>query len=115
MKEKRKHTRLRIRFPLFCYCLTSKASFFSAFEDISIGGMCLIGNGYLTLNERMEFKIKFPGRTVSCKGTIVWNKELRDSKDMKAGVEFTNLGSKNQKYIDEFISERKPRAATRKI
>lgn len=108
MKEKRKHRRLRISFPLFCYCLTSRASFFSAFEDISLGGMCLAGNGFFTLNELLEFKIEFPGRTVSCKGKIVWNKDLPDSKDKKAGVEFTNLGSKNRDYIKDFISDMKP-------
>ncbi len=108
MKDKRKHTRLRISFPLFCYCLTSKASFFSAFEDISIGGMCLAGNSFFTLNELMEFKIEFPSRTVSCRGKIVWHKHPPDSKDKKAGVEFANLGSKNRDFIKDFISQMKP-------
>lgn len=108
MKDKRKHRRLRISFPLFCYCLASKTSFFSVFEDISIGGMCLVDNRFLSLHEHMEFKIEFSGRIVNCKGKIVWRKYLPDSKEKKAGVEFTYLGFKSRDFIADFISQMKP-------
>ncbi|MCJ7581834.1 MAG: PilZ domain-containing protein [Candidatus Aminicenantes bacterium] len=70
-KEKRMHLRLSIRLPIFCYCLTSKNYFFSYCKNISPGGMSLSSDVFSKLDEFMEFKIEFPGRTISCKGKIV--------------------------------------------
>ncbi len=104
-KEKRKHPRLNISLPVFCYSLSSKNYFFSSCENISLGGMCLSGKDFLKLDELMEFKIEFPGRSISCKGKIVWFKYLSSSKDKKVGVEFTDLNSKNREFIANFMLE----------
>ncbi len=106
VKEKRKNPRLSISLPLFCYCLKSRTYFFSSCENISLGGMYLTGDGFLKLNELMEFKIEFPDKTLSCKGKIAWLKSLSASKIKKAGVEFTYLESKNREYIADFILDR---------
>lgn len=107
MNEKRKHPRLKLSLPLFCNSLTSRFSFYSAFEDISIGGLSLVDIRFLSLNELLKLKIEFPGRTVRCEGKIVWLKNLPDSEDKKAGVEFTNMEPKNRDYIKDFISDMK--------
>ncbi len=104
MNEKRKHTRLILSFPLFCSCTTSKVSFYSAFENISLGGMLIVNNRFISLNEPIEITIVFPGRTVRCEGKIVWSKYLPDSEEVKIGVEFTNLDYKNRDFIADFIS-----------
>ena len=106
MKEKRKNQRLWIKFPLLCYCLKSRDVFYSTFENISIGGMCLDVDRLLSLNELIKFKIGFPEKTIRCEGKIVWQKYPPDSEDKKAGVEFTYLESQNRDYIADFISER---------
>ncbi len=108
MNEKRKHPRLRLSLPLFCYGLTSRFSFYSAFENISIGGLNLVDIRFLYLNELLKLKIEFPGRTVCCDGKIVWLKNLPDLEDKKAGVKFTSLDSQSRDFIADFISERKP-------
>ncbi len=108
MNEKRKHSRLILKFPLFCSCTTSKVSFYSAFENISLGGMLLVNNRFISLNESIEITIVFPGRTVRCEGKLVWLKNLPDWEDKKAGVEFTSLDSQSRDFIADFISERKP-------
>ncbi len=104
-KEKRKHPRLNISLPVFCYSQSSKNYFFSSCENISLGGMCLSGKDFLKLDELMEFKIEFPGRSISCKGKIVWLKYLSSSKDKKVGVKFTDLNYKKRKFMAEFILE----------
>ncbi len=94
--------------PLFCYGLTSRFSFYSAFENISIGGLNLVDIRFLSLNELLKLKIEFPGRTVRCEGKIVWLKNLPDSEDKKVGVEFTSLESKSRDFLADFISDMKP-------
>ncbi len=64
-------------------------------------------NGVLKLDERLEFKIEFPGRTISCEGKVVWLKYFSDSGDKKAGIEFADLESKNREFIADFILDRK--------
>ena len=105
MKENRKHNRRWIKFPILCYCLKSRDLFYSAFENISIGGMCLDVDRLLSLNEPIKFKIGFPELTIRCEGKIVWQKYPPDSEDKRVGVEFTNLGSQNRDFIADFISE----------
>jgi hypothetical protein len=87
-----------------CYCLKSRDLFYSNFENISIGGMCLDVDRLLSPDELIKFKIGFPEKTVRGEGKIVWNKYLPDSEEVKAGVEFTNLGSQNRDFLADFIS-----------
>lgn len=115
VNEKRKHQRLSIGLSLFCYRLTSRTYFFSSCENISLGGMCLSDNGFLKLDELMEFEIEFPSRTISCQGKIVWSKYLSGSEDKKTGVEFTNVKYKKQEFIADFILERNIHFVDRKI
>lgn len=104
-KEKRKLPSLNISLPVFCYSLSSKNYFFSTCENISLEGMCLSGKDFLKLDKLMEFKIEFPGKFISCKGKIAWFKYRSNSKDTKVGIEFTDLNSKNRKFIADFILE----------
>lgn len=105
LNEKRKHPRLKLSLPLFCYGLTSRFSFYSEFENINIGGIGLVNIRFLSLDELLKLKLEFPGRTVRCKGKIIWLKNLPDSEDKKAGVKFTSLESKSRDFIADFISD----------
>lgn len=104
-KEKRKHLRMSVSFPVFCYSFLTKKHFFSSCENISLGGMCLTSDDFLKLDEHMEFKIEFPGRTITCQGTIVSFKSFKDSKNKKVGIKFIDLKSKTREYIANIILE----------
>ncbi len=103
MKEKRKYPRIKIRFPIYCHRVESCSSFYSVFEDISKGGLQLIAEELLAINESVKFKIKFLGEIISGQGKVVWCRSSSNSSKQIAGVKFTRMESRSRQYLSDFL------------
>ncbi len=103
MKEKRKHPRLSLLFPIYCYSLKSTTSFYSVFEDISKEGLRLITDNLLAINESIRFTITLVGKSIKGEGKIMWHKSFQNEKRFIVGVRFTKIEPKNHRFLSEFI------------
>lgn len=105
MKEKRKHPRLSLLFPIHCHSLKSTTSFYTVFEDISKEGLRLIAEDLLAINESIKFTISLVGKSIKGEGKIMWCKSFQNEKRHIVGVKFTKIGPKNQRFLSEFLLE----------
>jgi hypothetical protein len=103
MKEKRKHPRLNLLYPIHCHSLKSSTSFYSEFENISNEGLKLVTDDLLDINESIKFEINLVGKSVKGEGKIVWHKSFQNKKRYTAGVKFTKLEPTNQRFLSKFL------------
>ena len=103
MKDKRKHPRLRLLHPIQCQSLKSRTSFYTIFENISKEGLRLITDDILAINESIKFTITLVGKSIKGEGQIVWRESSKNGDRHTAGVRYTKIDPKNQRFLSKFL------------
>ena len=80
-------------------------------ENIGIGGVCIILKRGIKLFTPVELEIDLLDTSthIKCEGKIVWSVQRRNVEDKKpsfydTGVEFINVGMKDQQRISEVVN-----------
>lgn len=80
-------------------------------ENIGIGGVCIILKRSIKLFTPVELEIDLLDTSthIKCEGKVVWSVQRRNSEDKKpsfydTGVEFMNIGMKDQQRISEVVN-----------
>lgn len=80
-------------------------------ENIGIGGVCIILKRGIKLFTPVELEIDLLDTSthIKCEGKVVWSVQRRNSEDKKpsfydTGVEFMNIGMKDQQRISEVVN-----------
>ena len=104
MEDKRKFPRVNISFPIRCEGIKSRKDFYTVFKDISKGGVKLISNQFLALNKQLKFEINLIDKFIQGKGRVAWCNALPYSERYTAGIEFTEINSRNEKELSDFLT-----------
>jgi len=104
MKEKRKHRRVRISFPVRCETLQSRKPFYTVFKDISKGGLKIITEEFIGVNNLIKFEINLIDTLIRGKGRIAWCNSQPYSERYWAGIEFTDIDALAEKKLSNFLS-----------
>ncbi len=108
MKNQRKHKRIRISFPVRCERVNSKDYFYTVFKDISEGGIKVISDDFIKSDNAVKFEINFVNRLIRGKGRIAWCNPESYSDRYLAGIEFTEVNSRDQQTLSNFLSNITP-------
>ena len=80
-------------------------------ENVGIGGVCIILKRGIKLFTPVELEIDLldTGTHIKCDGKVVWSVQRRNAEDKKptffdTGVEFINIGMKDQQRISEVVN-----------
>lgn len=80
-------------------------------ENIGIGGVCIILKRSVKLFTPVELEIDLLDTSthIKCEGKVVWSVQRRNAEDKKpsfydTGVEFINIGMKDQQRISEVVN-----------
>ena len=80
-------------------------------ENVGIGGVCIILKRSIKLFTPVELEIDLLDTSshIRCEGKVVWSVQRRNSDDKKpsfydTGVEFMNIGMKDQQRINEVVN-----------
>ncbi len=77
--------------------------------NISEGGVHLEAGELLTVDSRVELKLKLPAtaRFILVRGKIIWVKELVADKWYGYGVSFTEIDPNDRKLIAKYVAEKR--------
>jgi len=77
-------------------------------KDISAGGICIIANEQLEVENLLGISIYLAGESmpITAKGRVVWTKSFQMGKQNQhydVGVEFVDISSEDRKKIDQYV------------
>ena len=79
-------------------------------ENVGIGGVCIILKKGIKLFTLVEIELDLLDTSLHIKseGKVVWSVQRKSSEDAKpsfydTGIEFTNIGAKDQQRIEEIV------------
>ena len=74
--------------------------------DLSAGGASLLTKHPFETGQQLQLKIELPGKTrVESRATVRWVKAIPEKGACASGVEFHNLGRKEQKALQAFLQK----------
>ena len=103
MDEKRQYPRLSLKYPVFYHLPKSGDSCFSVLNDLSIGGLKLVTEDLLAVNDTVDFKIMIGDDVIDGKGKVVWNEYSPFVENRRAGVEFIEMKSQSKAVLSHFL------------
>lgn len=102
MEEKRRHPRVNVSFPVECTLLPSRKYFYTVTKDLSLGGVRIVSDNFLSKNTPFKVNVNLIDKVVDLEAKIAWCNAGRQQR-YSAGLEFKNVGQFNQKELSRFI------------
>lgn len=104
MKEdKRKNLRSLISFPIECSILPSKEYFYTVTKDLSVGGVRILSDDFLSKNNCLKLNINLIDKVLGVKAKVVWCNKERVSDRYSAGLEFVEMPEENKTYLNSIV------------
>jgi|TARA_B100000315_G_C14410802_1_gene510885 c-di-GMP-binding flagellar brake protein YcgR len=105
MMERRKTPRTSVSFPVECNILPERSYFYTVTKDLSVGGVRIISNKFISKDNVLKLNINFIDKVISMKAKVSWCNENRASDRYLAGLEFLEIGKEPQRYISSCLEE----------
>ncbi len=101
--EKRKNSRSPISFPIECSILRGKDYFYTVTKDLSVGGVRILSDAFLTKNNCLKLNINLIDKVMGLKAKVVWCNKERVSDRYSAGLEFVEMPEENKNYLNSIV------------
>lgn len=104
--ENRKQNRFRTPYTAKCEGLAHHNRFYSVVHDLSHGGMKLVAESAVELDEDVNVDINFIDKKVSGKGKVKWcsKSDTSNGDRYSIGVEFTDMDETSKAMLENFIN-----------
>lgn len=101
--EKRKNSRSIISFPIECNILPGTAYFYTVTKDLSVGGVRILSDEFLTKNNPLKLNINLIDKVLGVKAKVVWCNKERASDRYSAGLEFIEIADENKNHLNSIL------------
>lgn len=105
MKEKRKHQRVNISFPVECKELTQKGYFCTVSRDLSLGGARIIADDFFSKDDALKVNINLIDKIVTLKAKVIWCKKERTANRYSIGLEFLEMNDSGKRSLSHFLGK----------
>ncbi|UCD15590.1 MAG: PilZ domain-containing protein [Candidatus Omnitrophota bacterium] len=105
MSERRSFPRVNVSFPVECNPLSQKSYFYTVSKDLSIGGVKILTNEFLSKDDNVKVKINLIDKVVGVKAKVIWCNKERISERYSAGLKFTEMNDLNKGALTQFLSK----------
>ena len=103
-KEKRHFPRLNLKIPLRYQPRGTPKFNNSISNDISIGGLSFVDDGFIAPNTLLGLEINLLSKILNPVGRIIWSSPLPHSNKYHSGIEFVELDPAQQGYLKDYIN-----------
>jgi len=103
VEEKRKCQRLPISFPVECTTLPSRNYFYTVTKDISMGGVKIISDAFLSKGNPFKVNVNLIDKVIDLEAEVAWCNAQSRQQRYSAGLEFKNINPDDQKELSRFI------------
>ena len=103
LREKRCFPRVRLKTPLLYKIRGLPQANNALCEDISLGGISFINNGFMAPSTLVSLGISVLSRTLRPSARIAWSQPLPHSDRYRVGVEFLELDLGEKNYLSDYI------------
>lgn len=103
-QEKRCFDRVNLKVPLSTQVRGSADLNNTLTENISIGGVGIVNNQFLSPGAVLNLKINILSRVLSATGKVSWFTNLPHSNRFRTGIKFVELDSRDKAYLSDYIS-----------
>jgi c-di-GMP-binding flagellar brake protein YcgR len=107
MREKRKHPRIGISFPVECKVLPSKDYFYTVSKDLSTGGAKILSSDFLVKDDSLKLNINLIDKVLSVKAKVSWCTKEDSSQRYSTGLEFVELTEPDRDELVKFLTKLK--------
>lgn len=101
--EKRKNSRSPVSFPVECNVLPGKEYFYTVSKDLSIGGVRILSDEFLSKNNCLKLNINLIDKVLGMKAKVVWCNKERASDRYSAGLEFVEIAEDSKSYLNSIV------------
>jgi len=108
VREKRKHARINISFPIGCQIQGAKKPFYTVFKDISQGGVKVITDNFMKKDSRIKLEINLIDKIIRGIGKVAWCRQKPYSDAYIAGIEFMEITPAGNQALKHLLSQLNP-------
>ncbi|MBU1121265.1 MAG: PilZ domain-containing protein [Candidatus Omnitrophica bacterium] len=105
MSERRIASRVNVSFPVECNSLSDKSYFYTVSKDLSMSGVKILTNDFLSKNDSVKVKINLIDQVVGVKAKVVWCNKERIADRYCAGLEFVEINNLNKDALEQFLNK----------
>ncbi|MFA5410331.1 MAG: PilZ domain-containing protein [Candidatus Omnitrophota bacterium] len=109
LEDKRRFPRVELKTPLRYQVRGSPESNNCVSDDISVGGIRCINNGFIAPSTNVMLEINLLSRVLNPVGRIAWASPLAHSERYRLGIEFIELGDSEKNYLSDYINMQRGR------
>lgn len=103
MKEKRKHTRHQLSFPVECRRVGKSDYFYTVSKNLSAGGAKILSNNFLPKNEHFKIGLNLVKEVFHCKARVAWCNRESFSDRYTTGLEFVDCEQLDKAKYSAFL------------
>ncbi len=97
------YPRVEVSFPVECEVLPGSAYFYTVSKDISLAGIKIISDKFMSNNDIVKLQANFINVLVGFIAKVVWCRKQRVSERYYTGLAFTEKNSMTQRHIQHFL------------
>lgn len=101
--EKRRNQRSSISFPIECNVLPGKDYFYTVTKDLSVGGVRILSDDFLSKNNCLKLNINLIDKVLGVKAKVVWCNKERACERYSAGLEFLEIADDCKNHLSSII------------
>ena len=102
--EKRAYPRIEISFPVECGLLAQNSYFYTVSKNVSIGGLKIIANEFLSKNSLVKIHINLIDRLLKAKAKVNWCNKEPVAERYFVGLEFLEMEEEDRQLLIQFIN-----------
>jgi c-di-GMP-binding flagellar brake protein YcgR len=103
IREKRLHSRIRLKTPLRFQLLGSNEINHTISENISLEGMGFISQSFIAPNALLSLELNIISNFISPVGEVRWTQNLPHSDRYRVGVEFSEIKEEQKKRLQDYV------------
>lgn len=103
-EEKRRFPRVRLKVPLRFHLRGNPEIDNTLTEDIGLGGIGFINNGFIPAKTPLDLEIPVFSRLLCPIGRVAWSQVLPHSNRYRVGVEFVQIDQKDSDFLRDYLS-----------
>jgi len=104
--EKRRFPRVSLSSPLHCQLRGTGLFKDAVCNDISVGGVSFLNEGYIPPSTQVGIEIGIFSRIIKAIGKIAWSMPLPHSNRYRIGIEFLELDQPDKNFLSDYIDMR---------
>lgn len=105
MINKRQYPRVGVSFPVECKALPSQSYFYTVCKDLSLGGVKIINNDFISTDDYLKININLIDKVINLKAKVAWCSKERVSERYSTGLTFVEMNQTTQKDLSNFLNK----------